>query len=167
MTSIFWEDMSGAVAISVSPDPSVTEAALVAAVVPPGQPWRAYDATAIPAGVPAAAWVYTASGPLGVNTAAPVIWAGVRAWRARILLATDKIRQQIARQAVGAAPAHPIDDATAAAAWQVWTQALADIPETFGSPADVIWPAPPATPSVTWPAFPPGIGTLAPGWPLI
>ena len=99
-----------------------------------------------------------------LQAAAP--WDDVRAWRAQLLSATDKIRQQIARQAAGAAPAHPIDDATAAA-WQVWTQALADIPEAYPSPADVIWPAPPATPSVTWPAFPPGIGTLAAGWPLI
>ena len=97
---------------------------------------------------------------------AAAAWDDVRAWRAQLLSATDKIRQQIARQAAGATPLHPIDAATAAA-WQSWTQALADIPEAYPSPADVIWPAPPATPSVTWPVFPAGIGTLGAGWPLI
>ena len=97
---------------------------------------------------------------------AEAAWDPVRAWRELLLGAYDKVRLQIQRQQSGAVPLHPIDDATVAA-WLVWAQALADIPEAYASPAAVIWPAPPASPGVAWPAFPAGIGTLAPGWPLI
>lgn len=56
-------------------------------------------------------------------------WAPVRAERDRLLAGSDWTQVADA----------PVD----AAAWAVYRQQLRDIPETFASPDDVVWPAVP------------------------